>query len=220
MTEGRWQKSEVRSKITDKRQKTKNNSKKKSIVFFCALCSMFCVLLSEAVFAASGGGHGETHFTWKDWLWPVVNFSILVLVLYFAARKPFAAFFKGRTEMIEKSLKEATEARELAQKTLDEVRARHKNTDQEIEQILAAARKSGEKEKEAIIAEGERLKEKIVEQAKANIDFELQKAKETIKSDAALMALELAEKEIREKLGQKEQESLIDDYIKRLEAKN
>ena len=181
---------------------------------------MFCIFLSEAVFAAGGGGHGEAHFTWKDWLWPVVNFTILVLVLYFAGRKPVAAYFKGRTEVIEKSLKEATEARELAQKTLEEVRARLNNTDQEIEQILEAARKSGEKEKEAIIAEGDRLKDKIIEQAKANIDFELQKAKETIKSDAALMALELAEKEIKEKLGQKEQESIIDDYIKRLEAKN
>jgi F-type H+-transporting ATPase subunit b len=180
----------------------------------------FNLLFVTSTFAAGGGGHGETHFTWKDWLWPVVNFSILLLVLYFAGRKPFAAYFKGRTEMIEKSLKEATEARELAQKTLDEVRSRHKNTDQEIEQIIEAARKSGEKEKEAIIAEGERLKEKIVEQAKANIDFELQKAKETLKTDAALMALELAEKEIKGKLGQKEQESLIDDYIKRLEAKN
>ncbi len=178
------------------------------------------LLIVSSAIAAGGGGHGEVHYTWKDWLWPVVNFSILIIVLYFAGRKPFAAYFKGRTEMIEKSLKEASEARELAQKTLDEVRARHNNTEQEIEQILEAARKSGEKEKEAIIAEGERLKEKIVEQAKANIDFELQKAKETIKSDAALMALELAEKEIREKLGQKEQESLIDDYIKRLEAKN
>jgi F-type H+-transporting ATPase subunit b len=74
--------------------------------------------------------------------------------------------------------------------------------------------------KEAIIAEGVRLKEKIIEQAKANIDFELQKAKEKIKSDAALMALELAEKQIKEKLGKKEQEALINDYIKRLEAKN
>jgi F0F1-type ATP synthase membrane subunit b/b' len=35
-----------------------------------------------------------------------------------------------------------------------------------------------------------------------------------------MMALELAEKQIKEKLGQKEQEALIDDYIKRLEAKN
>lgn len=183
----------------------------------------FIIIAINLLFAASAfaaGGGGEVHYTWKDWLWPVVNFSILILVLYFAGRKPISAYFKGRTEMIEKSLKEATEAKELAQKTLDEVRARFNSTDQEIEQIIEAARKSGEKEKEAIIAEGERLKEKIVEQAKANIDFELQKAKETIKSDAALMAIELAEKEIREKLGQKEQESLIDDYIKRLEAKN
>jgi len=211
---------EVRQQTADNRQQTTDSKYDNLFVFVCALCSIFFVLYSGSVFAAEGGGHAEAHFTWKDWLWPVVNFTILLAVLYFAGRKPVAAYFKGRTEMIEKSLKEATEARKLAQKTLDEVRARLNNTDQEIEQILDAARKSGEKEKESIIAEGERLKDKIVEQAKANIDFELQKAKETIKSDAALMALELAEKEIRKKLGQKEQESLIDDYIKRLEAKN
>jgi F-type H+-transporting ATPase subunit b len=185
------------------------------VQIFLMLCINF--LFAVSAFAAE---HEEAHFTWRDWLWPVVNFAILVVVLYFAGRKPMAAYFKNRTEMIEKSLKEATQARELAQKTLDEVRSRLNNTDKEIEQIIEAARHSGEKEKEAIIAEGERLKEKIVEQAKANIDFELQKAKDKIKSDAALLALELAEKEIKEKLGKKEQESLIDDYIKRLEAKN
>jgi F-type H+-transporting ATPase subunit b len=178
------------------------------------------VIFAASVFAAEGGGEGEAHFTWRDWLWPVVNFSILVFILVFFARKPFSEFFKNRTALIEKSLKEASEAKEIAQKTLTEVRERLRNTDMEIGQILEAARKSGEKEKEAIIAEGERLKEKIIEQARANIDFELQKAKETIKSDAALMALELAEKQIKEQLGQKEQEELIDDYIKRLEAKN
>jgi F-type H+-transporting ATPase subunit b len=176
-------------------------------------------LLSSA-FAAGGGGHGEAHFTWRDWLWPVINFAILVVVLFFAARKPLSSFFQNRTATIEASLKEAREAKELAHKTLHEVRERLKNTDREIDQIVEAARKSGEKEKEALIAEGERMKEKIIEQAKANIDFELQKAKEQIKSDAALMALELAEKQIKEQLGQKEQEALIDDYIKRLEEKN
>lgn len=177
------------------------------------------LIIVASVFASGGGGEAVT-FTWKDWLWPVVNFSILIFVLVFFARKPFGEFFKNRTAMIEKSLKDASEAKEIAQKTLNEVRERLKNTDSEIAQILEAAKKSGEKEKELIIAEGERLKEKIIEQAKANIDFELQKAKEAIKSDAALMALELAEKQIKEQLGQKEQEALIGDYIKRLEAKN
>jgi F-type H+-transporting ATPase subunit b len=178
------------------------------------------LVIVTSAFAAGGGGHGETHFTWKDWLWPVVNFSILLFILIFFGRKPLGEYFKNRTALIEKSLKEASEAKELAQKTLNEVKKRLKNTDSEIDQIIEAARKSGEKEKEAIIAEGERLKEKIIEQAKASIDFELQKAKEKIKNDAALMALELAEKQIKEQLGQKEQEALIDEYIKRLEAKN
>jgi F-type H+-transporting ATPase subunit b len=177
------------------------------------------ILIATSAYAI-GGGHGETHFTWKDWVWPIINFAILVGVLVKFSGKPVREFFQNRTAMIEKSLKEATEAKELAQKTLTEVQARLKNTDKEIEQIVAAARKSGESEKEAIIAEGEHLKEKILEQAKSNIDFELQKAKDTIKSDAALMALEIAESQIKEKLGQKEQEALIDDYITRLEAKN
>ncbi|MEW6600832.1 MAG: F0F1 ATP synthase subunit B [Nitrospirota bacterium] len=192
----------------------------KSIFFVLLLFAVQCSLFSVVAFAAEGGGHGEAHFTYKDWLWPVINFAILLFVLIFFGRKPIGEYFKNRTAMIEKSLREASEAKELAQKTLNEVRERLKNTDVEINQIIEAARKSGEKEKEAIIAEGERLKEKIIEQAKANIDFELQKAKETIKNDAALLALELAEKQIKEQLGQKEQEALIGDYIKRLEAKN
>jgi F-type H+-transporting ATPase subunit b len=187
--------------------------------------SVITIIVLNLVFAAvavasGGGGHSEQAFTWKDWLWPVINFSVLAFVLVFFGRKPAKEYFKKRTELIEQSLKEAKEAKELARQTLDEVRARLKNTDQEIEQILDAAKKSGEREKSEIIAEGEHLKEKIIEQAKANIDIELQKAKEQIKSDAALMALEMAEKQIKEKLGKKEQEELVDDYIKRLEEKN
>jgi len=183
------------------------------------LLTAYCFLSFSAAFAAEEGGE-HVAFTWKDWFWPVINFAFLFFILVFFARKPFAEYFKNRTELIEKSLKEATEAKELAQKTLNEVRGRLKNTDIEIGQIIESAKKAGEKEKEAIIADGERLKANILEQAKANIDFELQKAKEKIKSEAAMMALELAEKQIKEKLGQKEQEALINDYIKRLEAKN
>lgn len=175
-------------------------------------------ILAGVAFAEGGGG--EQSYTWKDWQWIVINFTILVVILFFFGRKPISEYFKKRTELIEKSLEEASEAKRLAQKSLNEVRSRLENTDTEMEQILEAARKSGEKEKASIIEEAKRLKEKILEQAKANIDFELQKARDTIKSDAAAMALELAEKQIKEKLGQKEQSALIDDYIKRLEAKN
>jgi F-type H+-transporting ATPase subunit b len=197
-------------------KKIQNSKFKIQTITVLAVSLMF----AAAAFASGGGGGEAVHFTWRDWLWPVVNFSILMFILVFFGRKPMSEYFKGRTEMIERSIREANEAKELAQKTLKEVQDRLKNTESEIEQIIESARRSGEKEKEFIIAEGEKLKEKIIEQAKANIDFELQKAKDTIKTEASLLALELAEKQIKEKLGQKEQEALIGDYIKRLEAKN
>ncbi len=200
------------------RKKFQNSKFKIQLVTLLIVIGNF--MFAAAAFAGGGEGGAEHHFTWKDWLWPVINFAVLVFILVFFSRKPIGEYFRKRTELIEKTLNEAAEAKELARKTLHEVRQRLKNTDSEMEQIIEAARKSGEKEKEAIIAEGEHLKERILDQAKSNIDFELQKAKEEIKSDAALMALELAEKQITEKLGKKEQDVLINDYIKRLEAKN
>ncbi|MEW6714229.1 MAG: F0F1 ATP synthase subunit B [Nitrospirota bacterium] len=184
----------------------------------------FFIIAANFIFAASafafGGGHGEQHFTWKDWVWPIINFSILFGVLFHFGRKPVREFLQKRTELIEKSIKEAEEAKALARKTLDEVQAKLKNTDSEINKILEGAKQAGEREKATLIAEGEHIKERIIEQAKANMNFELEKAKKSIKTEAALMALELAEKQIKEKLGQKEQEGLFDDYIKKLEVNN
>jgi len=189
----------------------------KFTVFICSLLTAYCLLLTVTAFAAEGGEHA---FSWKALLWPIINFAILAAILIKFLAKPAKEFFKKRTEMIEKSIKDAEEAKEFAKKTLAEVRERLENTDREIDGILNSAKKAGEKEKEALVAEGERLRNKILEQAKANIEFELQKAKEAIKSEAAMAALELAEKQIKERLSKKEQEALIEEYIKKLEVKS
>ncbi len=193
-------------------RKIKNS---KRFIYFAILILNFVFV--AIVFAAE---EAEYVFTWKDWVWLIVNFTILVVALVLVGRKPIKEYFKKRTEMVEKSLKDAEEAKEFAKKTLDEVKKRLKNTDQETNKILDAAKRAGEKEKETLIAEGERLKNKILEQAKTSIEFELQKAKEAIKSEAAIMALELAEEQIKTQLGKKEHEVLIDEYIKKLEVKN
>lgn len=185
------------------------------------LCMYFSFLVLSLTFVATAfSAEGAEHhgFAWKELVWPVINFAILVIVLFLAGRKPIKEYFKKRTELIEKSIQEAKEAKELAKQSLEEVRERLRNTDREINEILEAAKKSGEKEKEALIAEGVELKNKILEQARANIEFELQKAKKAIKSEAALMALELAEKQLKERLGREKQDELIDEYIKKLEA--
>ena len=76
-----------------------------------------------------------------------------MIVLFKFAKKPLQDFLQKRTELIEKTLNEAKEAKEAALKALQEAEERLKTKDAEIEAILAAAKKSGEQERDRIIEE-------------------------------------------------------------------
>ncbi|MDI6890062.1 MAG: F0F1 ATP synthase subunit B [Thermodesulfovibrionales bacterium] len=153
---------------------------------------------------------------WKDYLWKIINFGILVFILYKFGKKPLQSFLRQRTELIEKTLKEAKEAKETAEKALCEVEEKLKTKDAEIEKILSASRQMGETERESLIEEGNKLREKILEQAKVNIDYELKHAREAIKAEAVEIALELAEKKLKEKLTKEEQEKLLEESIAKI----
>ena len=64
------------------------------------------------------------------------------------------------------------------------------------------------------------MKEKILEQARTNIAYEVKRAKETIMEEAAAIAIELAEKKLKEKLTQEEQLKLLEESLAKIEGKN
>ncbi|TAN44904.1 MAG: hypothetical protein EPN22_04925 [Nitrospirae bacterium] len=173
----------------------------------------FSCLLFPAVALASGGGEGNSLM---EWVWRFVNFGLLVIILVKFLNKPLRDYFTQRKELIAKSIKESQEAKELAVKALAEVEERLKLKDKEVEEILEAAKASGERERQRLIAEGEKLKAKVLEQAKVNIEYELKRAKEIIKSEAAEAALKLAEDKIKNRLSKEDQEKLLQNSLKML----
>lgn len=182
------------------------------LVFYISLFAFLSL-----AFAAEEAGHASLFDEYK---WKVLNFAILVVVLVWFAKKPLKEFLKKRTEVIEKSLKEAQEAKELAQKALSAVQERLKLKDQEIEEIVSRSKTTAEREKDLLVKQGEQMREKILEQAKNNIDYELRLAKDSIKAEAADIAVELAEKKLKERLTKEEQIRLIEESLKRMETKN
>jgi F-type H+-transporting ATPase subunit b len=196
--------------------------KLKSRKFYGCLFLAACLVLFAVsfAFASEGAGAGERSL-FKAYLWPVINFILLVILLTYAMKKAdIKGYFRKRTELIEQSLKEAKEAKELAQKALAEVEGRLKAIDKEVEDIIASAHLSGEKEKGRLVEEGDKLKEKILEQARTNIDFEVKQAKEMIKKEAVEIAMELAEKKLKDKLTKEEQLKLLEESVQKIEGKN
>jgi F-type H+-transporting ATPase subunit b len=198
-----------------KEEKTKNTTP----LFFPVIALLGTYFLFPAALALAAGG-GEQHFGLMDWVWRFVNFGILVVLLVKFAGKPLKNFFQQRKELIEKSIRESQEAKELARKALAEVEERLKLKDKEVEEILSIAKVSGESERARLIEESERMKVRILEQAKSNIDHEVKLAREAIKAEAVEASVQLAEEKIKNRLTTAEQERLLQESIKLLEGRN
>jgi len=188
----------------------------KKVILTLVIFSLAFASYAFAVGAPEEGGHASIL---KEYIWKIINFAILVIILFKFGKKPLGDFLKKRTELIEKTLNEAREAKEAALKALREAEERVKTKDAEVKAILDAAKKSGELERDRIIEESAKLKEKILEQAKTNIDYELKHAKESIKAEAVELAMELAEKKLKEKLTKEEQEKLLDESLVKIGGK-
>jgi F-type H+-transporting ATPase subunit b len=169
---------------------------------------------------AFGSGGQEIHMSLMDWVWRLLNFSILVGVIYLFGWKLIRDHLKQRRELIKQSIKESQEAKAMAARALGEVEERLKLKDSEINSIVAAAVETGEREKTRLIEEGEKMKARIVEQARANIEFEMKKAKQGIQAEAVEASLKIAEEKIKSRMTSKEQARLLKESIKMIEGKN
>ena len=194
----------------------KNNWKKHLKVS----ATVVALVAGATVVWASGGGHGETvHNAWKDIdTWKVVNFVLLVLACFFIAKKPVAQFFSSRTKGIEEELTDLEQKKADAEKKLAEYEARFRNLEQESEKIVEDYIKQGEDAKKRILEEAEAQAEKLEDMAKRNIEQEFKAAKATLQQDVVDRAMEQAQALIKKSITTQDQNRLVDEYLKKVEA--
>lgn len=194
--------------------------KKRTVVYTLSLCVAvlgFAAMgfAQEAAEGAHGGGHGAAQM--KDFMWRTIDFAGLLAIAIWALKK---ADLKGtlaaRREGIEKTLKEAVAAKEAAEKKFAEYSTRLDEANKEIEVISANMKREGELEKERIIAEANEAAARIKAQASAAADQEVLKAKDELRAEAARLAVELAEKKIKQNIAKGDQDKLVGEYISKV----
>lgn len=130
------------------------------------------------------------------WLAVLLNFVVVFLVLFWAAKKYLPGAFRARTESIQRAMEEARRASEDANRRLSEIELRLSKLGDEIKAMTATAdREIGEEEaRSKAVAEEETRR--IVEAAEQEIDAAAKTARRDLTQYAADLAVTLAQRQI------------------------
>jgi F-type H+-transporting ATPase subunit b len=185
-------------------------ARKRRILLLCAL-----VLCSAMVLGAQEKEAGERSEPAIGWKW--ANFALLAAGLGYLIAKNAPAVFRARTVEIQKGIAEAQALKNDAERRAAEVEARMRTLGAEIERLRAES--SSEMQKEAGRIREETVKQvaRIEQQAAQEIEAAAKTARRDLKNYAAMLALDLAEQRVREKVDASTEASLVDGFLQDLQ---
>lgn len=187
------------------------------------ITTMLVILLclgAGVAWAASGGGHGEEGSVgWQNTDWyKVLNFTVLVVGLFFVLRKPVANALNARIKGIEEQLSELETKKQAAEKELAAYDEKLAQLDKEAEKLMVDYTRQGEEAKARILEEAKQAAAKLEEQAKRTIETEYRNASAKLKQEALDHALDRAEELLKSKISAEDQERLVDQYLEKVVA--
>ena len=186
------------------------STKTLSLLAFIAPAAL--ILLPSLAFASSEGGEGGS----SGMLWKVINFTALVIGVYFVWKKVVKKMLIDRSEDIKNALAEAAQMKEDALAKEKEYNEKLKLFDTTIKEVHDGLRKDGEDEKARIIQEANDAADMIKEQVKKLVEFEVDKGKAEIRREVALLSIDLAEDILKKELTDEDQERLIKESLDKI----
>lgn len=174
------------------------------------------VLLTGLVYASGGEGHADSGVLFKDFLYRVFNFAIVVGILVYFLTKPLKKGLAGRREEIETALAEAAQVKLDAEAKFAEYDKKLATASSEIAEISAAIKREGELEKEKIISSAREVATKIEQEAESAAALEVDKARTELQTEAVRLAVELAEELLKKNFTGEDDTRLIDEYMQKV----
>ncbi len=173
---------------------------------------MFKAYLAVIALSSEGGG-SLVDINPGLVVWTVITFLILLLILRKTAWKPILTALNERENTVKESLEKAEQAKEEAQKILNENQASLLKVEEESKKIIDQSRVYAEKLKDQMIKESKEQAKKIIEDASAEIEQKKEDVFNELKTKVAEIAIQSAEKILHENLDKDSNQKLVDRYI-------
>lgn len=146
----------------------------------------------------------------------LVNFAVLVFVLWKFGYKPILKFLDERKNKIEQGILDAQKAEERLKEIAVREKKIFKKAKKETLAILEEANQTGERNKEKMITRAKEEIGQIINEEKAKIQAEKAETLRDIKREVSGLVIEAVEKIMEEKVDEKKDCELIKKIVKNL----
>lgn len=145
--------------------------------------------------------------------WTIVTFVLVLIALRKMAWKPLLGALTSREEHIRTMLKEAEEARQEAQRLLDQNTKQLAMSEEQSQRIIREGREMGERLKSEIMEKAQTSSRQMVQQAKDEILREKDAALTQLRSEVADIAIVAAGKLLDQNLDTAKQRAIVDAVL-------
>jgi F-type H+-transporting ATPase subunit b len=147
-----------------------------------------------------------------------MNFTVLAIALVYLLRKPLSQALGARIKGIKDQLEELEARKTEAEKQLAEYSEKLSRLEKESDKIVEDYIKQGNEAKARILREAQAAADKLQSQARRNIEYEFKQAKLKLQEDIFETSLSKAEEILKDKISDEDQDRLVDEYLRKVEA--
>lgn len=148
----------------------------------------------------------------------IINTAILFFGIYRYGKQPLAEMLQKRKEDLERGMTEAAKKKAEAEARLAEYEAKKASLEEEKVRIKKEYAEQAVREKERVLREAAEKRERMRRDAEFLLDQELKLARQALMTQTVDAAVTTAEKIIKQKLTNQDQERLADEFLKGLGA--
>ncbi|MHB1414506.1 MAG: F0F1 ATP synthase subunit B [Chloroflexota bacterium] len=147
----------------------------------------------------------------------IVNFSLLMGLMYVVAYKPVVKMLDTRSLRIKESIEQAEEVKSELARTREDYATEVRRGRTEAQEIITKSLAEGERMRAAVREEGQREAEAFLQRARAQIERDREEASRQLRAEVADLALLAAGKVVSQSFDQTAHYTLIDNVLQDME---
>ncbi len=145
-----------------------------------------------------------------------INIFVLCVLLSYLLFNPVRKVLADRKAKVKNDLESAAKAKEDGDAFKKEYEAKLEKADQEVDLILAEARKRAVKSENDIIADAKEEASRIMQHAANEAELEKKKVIDDVKTEVISVASAMAGKLVSAQMDEKAQEALLDETLREM----